>query len=76
MEEGAGVDDEVSAVGLVECACFDECEVGDEVAHFGHVLDAADEVFEGGVIAVDDGAAHGVLVIDEAVDAVALDDGA
>ncbi len=66
-----GVDDQVTAVGPVQCARPDEVEVGDQRAELGQVLDLADQPVERGVVFVDHRGAVDLGVVDEDVDLIA-----
>ncbi len=65
------LDDQIAAVGLVQRPRLDEREVGDQRAHLGHVLDAADQLGVARLIEDDDRRARGLAVIDGDVDLVA-----
>ena len=69
------VEDEIAAVGLVQCARFDEGEVGDQGAEVFDVLDPADEVGVGGVIGRHHRRAGEAVAIDQDVDLVAAETG-
>ncbi len=70
-EQAQGVEYQEAAVGAVQRAGFDEAEVGDESAHVGNVLDAADEIDVAGVVLVDHWCPVQVCVVHQQVDAIA-----
>ena len=65
-----GVEYQVTAVGAVQGAGFDQVEVGDQCAHLGYVLDPAQQVAEARAVLVDHRRGGQLLVVDQHVDVV------
>ena len=66
------IEDQVTAVGAVQCAGLDQRKVGNQGAHLRYVLDPPDQVLVGGVILENDRRAGRIRVVDDHVDAVGM----
>lgn len=66
-QHAPGVDEQVTAVGLVQRGRLDVREVGDEHPHVGHVFDAANQILKRRLVFIDDRRAGDPPVIVEHV---------